>query len=686
MLAGILISSCVPPVDGPVERRQGKKEETNPFYSGPNRIIPFAELSVGDITAATDRALDDAEQLLTSIVRAEPEGRTFANTMLKLDDLTAVISRVWNPAYLMGAVHVNENIRSEADSSHVRFSKFVNEMSANEDLYNAVLTYSETEEAENLEGEKRKYLEETLLGFRRSGFDLGQKKREEVKRINNKLSEIGLKFNRNIAQYQDTLFATTAEVAGLPQSYVESRMLPDGKCAIDMSYPSYFSFMDFSESDDARRRLSYKFLNRAREENLTVLDDMIRKRRELVDVLGYETFADYQTEVRMAKDAESVWQFENNLNSSLRQKANRDYVEMVVLKSETIGRQATQIQPWEKYYYDKKLLRVKYQVDAEKVKEYFPMESVVSGLFDLYQELFGLEFREVENPSVWHEDVTMYELYDNASGNLIGHFYLDLFPRANKYQHAAQFDVRSAKMYPAGRQTPVAVLVCNFPKPTADEPSLLPHDDVETFFHEFGHLLHALLNRGELEGLSVPRDFVEAPSQMLENWVWQKASLKRFARHYRTGETIPDDLVERMIAAKNLNSGVNALQQVYYAILDLTLHDGYSPDDDRSTTDIVRDLQNEITLYPYQDDTHFQAAFGHLYGYAAAYYGYMWSKVYAQDMFSVFEENGILDEETGMRYRKIILEKGGTEDPLELVKAFLGRELNNEAFMRSLGL
>ena len=314
------------------------------------------------------------------------------------------------------------------------------------------------------------------------------------------------------------------------------------------------------------------------------------------------------------------------------------------------------------------------------------MERVVSGLFDLYQELFVMEFRQVENPSVWHKDVTMYEMYDSGSGNLIGHFYLDLFPRANKYQHAAQFDVRSAKLYLNGRQTPVAALVCNFPKPTADEPSLLPHDDVETFFHEFGHLLHALLNRGELEGLSVPRDFVEAPSQMLENWVWQKASLQRFARHFKTGETIPDDLVERMIAAKNLNSGVNALQQVYYAILDLTLHDGYSPDDNRSTTDIVRDLQNEITLYPYQEDTHFQASFGHLYGYAAAYYGYMWSKVYAQDMFSVFEENGILDTETGMRYRRIILEKGGTEDPLELVKAFLGREPSNEAFMRSLGL
>lgn len=193
--------------------------------------------------------------------------------MLKLDDLTAVISRVWNPAYLMGAVHVDENIRSEADSSHVRFSKFMNELSVNEDLYNAVLTYSETAEAENLEGERRKYLEETLLGFRRSGFGLGKEKREEVKRVNNALSEIGLRFNRNIAQYQDTLFATPGEVEGLPQSYVESRMLPDGTCAIDMSYPSYFSFMDFSESGDARRRLSYKFLNRAKDENLAALDE-----------------------------------------------------------------------------------------------------------------------------------------------------------------------------------------------------------------------------------------------------------------------------------------------------------------------------------------------------------------------------------------------------------------------------
>ena len=687
LLLAIMISSCVPPaVDQPTSDTQEVEKKTNPFFLGFNQTIPFADLGEGDITDASERALREAELTLKGIIGIDPEQRTFENTMLDLDNLTAIVSRVWNPAFLMGSVHTDERIRSEADSSHVRFSRFINELSANEELYNAVLTFSETDEAENLEGERRKYLEETFLGFRRSGFGLGKAKREKVREINNDLSEIGLKFNRNISQYQDTLFAAPEEVEGLPQSYVEFRTRADGTCAIDMSYPSYFSFMNFSESDDARRRLSYKFLNRAKDENLTALDEMIRKRRDLVNVLGYETFAEYQTEVRMAKDAETVWQFENNLNSALRQKAEQDYVEMLVLKSEIAGRQATAIQPWEKFYYQKKLLRVKYQVDAEKVKEYFPIERVVSGLFDLYQELFGMEFRQVENPSVWHKDVTMYEMYDSGSGNLIGHFYLDLFPRANKYQHAAQFDVRSAKLYLDGRQTPVAALVCNFPKPTADEPSLLPHDDVETFFHEFGHLLHALLNRGELEGLSVPRDFVEAPSQMLENWVWQKASLQRFARHFKTGETIPDDLVERMIAAKNLNSGVNALQQVYYAILDLTLHDGYFPDDNRSTTDIVRNLQNEITLYPYQEDTHFQASFGHLYGYAAAYYGYMWSKVYAQDMFSVFEENGILDTETGMRYRRIILEKGGTEDPLELVKAFLGREPSNEAFMRSLGL
>ena len=283
----------------------------------------------------------------------------------------------------------------------------------------------------------------------------------------------------------------------------------------------------------------------------------------------------------------------------------------------------------------------------------------------------------------------MYEVYDGATKELIGRFYLDMFPRANKYGHAAAFSVTMGKLTKKGYQKPTTALVCNFPKPTKFQPSLLTHDNVETYFHEFGHLVHGVLTQAPLmsyAGTSVARDFVEAPSQMLENWIWQKESLSLFAKHYETGAVIPDKLLDKMIAAKNVNSGTKALQQVYYGVLDFTLHDGYNPDGDKSTTDIVTKLQNEITFYPYQEGTHMEAAFGHLNGYGAAYYGYKWSEVYAQDMFSIFEEKGIMNEEQGMRYRKIILEKGGTEEPLSLVKEFLGRESNSDAFMRSMGV
>ena len=264
-----------------------------------------------------------------------------------------------------------------------------------------------------------------------------------------------------------------------------------------------------------------------------------------------------------------------------------------------------------------------------------------------------------------------------------------MFPRANKYSHAAAFSVTMGKMTRNGYQRPATALVCNFPKPSDLEPSLLTHDNVETYFHEFGHLVHGVLTKAPLmsyAGTSVARDFVEAPSQMLENWVWQKESLSLFAQHYQTGETIPDSLLDKMVAAKNVNSGTKALQQIFYGVLDLTLHDGYDPDKDGSTTEIVERLQNELTLYPFQNGTHMQAAFGHLNGYGSAYYGYKWSEVYAHDMFSIFEENGIMDARTGMRYREIILEKGGTEEALDLVKEFLGREPNNKAFLKSMGL
>lgn len=668
---------------------QVRKPSKNPLVVEFNEVHDFSRLRPGNITRATKYVLDRADHLLARILGISDAERTFNNTLLAVDDIYAAIEAVWSPGYLMGYTHTNKTIRDEGLESSRTIQKYLTDLALNEDLYNAVTAYSKSSEATGLTGYKRKFLDDTLLDYKRSGFDLPKEERDKVKTIFNELSDLGIEFSKNISDFQDTLFVSEAEVEGLPESYKKERLQPDGRYAIDMPYPSYVPFMEFSESDEAREQLQFKYKNRAKDSNLTVLDNIISKRMKLVQVLGYDSYAEYRTEDRMAKNPETVWKFENDLKRKVRPKGQLDVNEMLKIKSARMGKNADVIQPWEAGFYYNKVLKENFNLDPEEVRQYFEFQNVTQGLFTIYQQLFGIWFKQVDSPSVWHEDVLMYEVYDRAARNLIGRFYLDMFPRPNKYGHAAAFSVTMGKMTEKGYQKPATALVCNFPKPSEFQPSLLTHDNVETYFHEFGHLVHGILTEADLmshAGTSVARDFVEAPSQMLENWVWQKESLSLFAKHYETGEVIPDELLNKMIAAKNVNSGTRTLQQIFYGVLDFTLHDGFDPGGEKTTTDIVNKLQNEITFYPMQKGTHMQAAFGHLNGYGAAYYGYMWSKVFAQDMFSVFEEKGIMDAQTGLRYRDVILGKGGTEDPLDLVREFLGREPNSEAFTRSLGL
>ena len=663
--------------------------KTNPFLYGFNETIPFNDLKQGDIPEATNAVIIDADEILKQIIDLANDARTFDNTMVRIDDIFNIIEKVWSPGYLMGSTHPNQEIREEGLESSRKIQKYVTDLSLNEDLYNAVLSFSNSKKSQNLSGYKKKFLNDTLLDYKRRGFGLSKEKRDMVKGILNKLSDLGIEFSKNISDFQDTLFVKEDEINGLPENYKMERKMIDGTFAIDMSYPSYVPFMDFSISDEAREKLRYKFQNRAAPINLNVLNNIIRKRRELVSVLGYSTYAEYRTEDRMAKNPNNVWEFENDLRDKVRPKAEQDIKEMLKMKAKTTGKNETTIYSWEAGYYENLILKENFQLDQEEVRQYFEFNNVTNGLFTVYQELFNITFRKINKPSVWHEDVLMYEVFDNDSKELIGRFYLDMFPRANKYGHAAAFSVTIGKMTKSGYTKPATALVCNFPKPTEYQPSLLTHDNVETYFHEFGHLVHGVLTLSPLmyyAGTAVARDFVEAPSQMLENWVWEKESLALFAKHYKTNEVIPDELLDKMLAAKNVNSGTKALQQIYYGVLDFTLHSDFDPDGDKTTTDIVASLQNEITLYPYQEGTHKEASFGHLNGYGAAYYGYKWSEVYAQDMFSIFEEKGVMNKEQGMRYRKIILEKGGTEDPLSLVKEFLGREPNSNAFLRNMGL
>ncbi|MEJ2112194.1 MAG: Zn-dependent oligopeptidase [Flavobacteriaceae bacterium] len=658
----------------------------NPFFNPFNESIDFAAMDGDDVIEATELIQKQIDEDLAEILAVDNSERTFDNTMLALDDLYNKFSGVSSEIYLMSNAHPDSIVRNNALKSNVVLDQYSNNLSLNEDLYKAIKAYSESEEAKTLKGYKAKFLKETIEGYERNGFALEKADRDKLKAINDEISQLGNDFAQNIASYQDFLIVNEEGMDGLPEDFKDARRQEDGTYKVDLSYPSYRPFMKFSTSESARKALYFKYQNRATPDNLQVLQDLLKKRKEMAELLGYSTYSEYRLEDRMAKTPETVWNFENNLKNDLRKKAEADYNEILEVKQSKFP-EATSLESWETSFYSDILLREKYQLDGELVKEYFALDDVLNGLFSITQTIFDLEYKEVENPSVWHEDVRLFEVFKD--GKIKGRFYLDLFPRDNKYKHAACFGIKKGKTTTNGYQIPTATLLCNFPEPTADKPSLMPHSQVSTFFHEFGHVLHHMVTTADLmlqSGTSVSRDFVEAPSQIFENWIWNYDALKLFAKHYETREVLPLELFNKMLAAKNVGSGLYATRQVFLGMYDMTLYDKFDPFGDKTTTDVLREVHNAVRLIPFDEGTNFQAAFGHLRHYASSYYGYMWSKVYAQDMFSVFEENGILDKETGIRYRDIILANGGSKDELELVKEFLGREPNNEAFLKELGL
>ena len=450
--------------------------------------------------------------------------------------------------------------------------------------------------------------------------------------------------------------------------------------------------MRLSNSEETRKAYTEKFLNRAADKNLDVIEQMVIERQKLAEVLGYPSYAEYILTDRMPKNAKTVWDFEKSLNEAIKAKTEIELKELLDIKSEKTGNSATEINYWELHYYTNLLQEAVYQFDTEEVSEYFELNNVRKGLFDITQNVFGLVFEQVENPSVWHPDVELYKVYDTMTKDLLGYFYLDLYPRENKYSHAAHFGIAKGKKTAEGYQKPIASLVCNFPKPTSEQPSLLQHGaggNVETFFHEFGHLIHGMVTTADYfaySGTGVDRDFVEAPSQIFENWVWYKESLKLFAKHYRTEAIIPDELLNKMLAAKNMTSGGDMAFQVLLGMEDMTLYDKWNPNGDESVLEVAQRLHKDILNWNETPNTARIAAFGHLDGYAASYYGYAWARVFSADMFSVFNKEGILNPEVGKRFRDVVLAKGGTEDPMDLVKDFIGREPNNEALLKSLGL
>jgi thimet oligopeptidase len=647
-------------------------------------LFEYTQVTAPGIGARVDEALRRADEMVARLVHPATE-RTYASTLQILDDIADLTSRVHGETAFLGYVHPEKDVRDAGNAAEERLQKWAVDLIFREDLYQAVKAYAATPEAQNLTGERARLLEFTLRDLRRAGHELTPEVRAEVKRLTERLVELGIQFQRNIDEHQDHLLVTEEDLAGLPEQYIEGLEVGEepGTFKVGMAYPEVIPFLDNSPRRDLRNKLSAKFNSRAVASNRPLLEEAVAIRGEIAGHFGQPSWAHHQLEERMAKHPDQVHTFYESLLSPLTDKAREEIrvmEEMLVTDGED-----PPLQVYDFRYYDTQLRKRDYGVDPMEVASYFPLQQVVDGLLELTGEVFGLAYRQVGAPT-WHPDVTVYAIDDRQSGELLAHFYMDLFPREGKFSHAAAFPLISGRLLEDGTyQHPAAAMVANFTKPGAGRPSLLQHTEVETFFHEFGHILHHTITKAEIvrfAGFGTENDFVEAPSQIMENWTWEPSVLRRFARHYETGEPIPDSLVEQLTAARNLNVALFNLRQVQFGLLDMWLHD----DSEDKDLDSVLHRAVEISLLPFHQGTFMPASFGHLFGYDAGYYGYLWSEVFGDDMWSRFAAEGMTNPEVGLAYRRSILEKGGSEDGMDLLRGFLGREPDNQAFLAKLGI
>lgn len=650
----------------------------NPLLRSPHMPIDFEKMTPEIIQDAANSIKAQVASLREAILASDVRDKQMR--LVGLDDLHNALFRVLYPIYMMNETHPDAAIRQACNQCVNDLMNFLTDLRMDEAMYKAVKDFAA--QKVSLNAAEARYLDQVLRAYERNGFQLDKPQRDKLKKIDLQLNELEISFQKTISDCDDHLMVTERDLDGLSDDFKTSHREADGRYKITIQFPDYDAVMKNAANEDLRKRLYHLYLNRGRGKNLPLLQEILRLRQERSHLLGFDTFAQYTLAEVMAKHTQRVWDFIDELSAKVADKARTDYNQLADFAG------CERLASWNKSYISTRFKAERFDLDEEEVKCYFSMNRTLRGLFDLAETLYGVVFRESSVTPVWHEDVRAFEIVENDK--VVGRFYLDFFPRPNKYSHAACFGLQSGKSLDDGSyQTPEAALICNFPKPTATKPSLLSHRNVETLFHEFGHLMHHLLTRAPLAalaGTSVLRDFVEMPSQIMENWVWEKAALQSFAKHYETGEPIPDNLIDRMLAVRYFNSGIDTQQQLFYGALDMTYHDGFLPDSPEDTTRVLAKLQAKYTLFETTPDTAMQASFTHLMGYSAGYYGYLWSRVYADDMFSVFKRGGIFEPAVGQRFRQQILAKGDTEEPMDLIQRFLGRKPEMEAFLANLGV
>jgi thimet oligopeptidase len=614
------------------------------------------------VAERADRNLGRARELLDTL--KDGTARTALETLELWNDADIALRNAAAVVSVLAQVHPDEQVRTLAEDREQQVSRFDTDRGLDRALYDALAAV----DPDGLNAEAARLLELTLRDFRRTGVDRAEEVRARLRELAERATLVAQEFSRNIRDDVGSIRIAPHRLAGLPQDFIDSHPVDDdGLVTLTTDYPDVIPMRTFGQDAQARRELVVEFLNRAWPQNDALLAELLDLRAEQAGLLGYDSWPDFDAEVKMIGTGAAIAEFIERITTLAEPAARRD-LDVLLQRRRQDEPSAVSLDASNAAYYGELVRREQFDVDAQQVRRYFDFDRVRAGLLAVTGRLFDIEYAPVPDAPVWHPDVATYDV--RVGGERRGRIYLDLHPRAGKFKHAAQFDVVPGI---SGRQLPEGALVCNLPR------GLVEHSDVVTLFHEFGHLVHHVLGGRQrwarFSGVATEWDFVEAPSQMLEEWAWDPQILGSFAMD-ADGNPIPADLVERMRSAKEFGKGYAARTQMFYAALSYRLHLERPAD----LTAAVRQLQADYDVFAYVDGTHFHASFGHLEGYTSAYYTYMWSLVIAKDMFSAFDPNDMFAPGVAHRYRDEVLARGGSADAADLVAKFLGRPYSYDAF------
>jgi len=608
-------------------------------------------------------------------------------TLVRYNELLTAASTSNALAGLMSEVHPDEAIRDAARACEQAVAQFYSDLWLDRDMYDVLAAV----DVSGADADTRRFVAHTLRDYRRAGVDQPPEVRARLKQIDDELTKLGQSFSKQLSEDVRVIeIADPARLAGLPADFIAAHPPdPDGKIRITTDHPDYNPFMTYAADDELRRELYIAFRSRGDQTNEATLHDLLKLRSEKASLLGFASWADYITADKMIGSSAQVAAFLDKVWKLAAPRADEDYQELLrqLQAITTSGPRPTAVADWQKTWLENLVKKEHYEVDAGEVRQYFPYDRVLAGLLEITAEIFDLAYVAVPDAERWHPSVVVYDVM--RGDTKLGRIYLDMHPRDGKYKHAAQFPLKDGVR---GVQLPEGVLVCNFPVPegaTGRRPGsvgLMEHEDVVTMFHEFGHLMHHVLGGHQAwitqSGVSTEWDFVEAPSQMFEEWGWRYDTLARFARHHVTGEVIPQALVDKMRRADKFGLGTQTVQQVFYAAISLGFHSA-DPDTLDQLAEVQR-LQKRYTPFAYVPGTRFHTSFGHLVGYSAMYYTYQWSLVIARDLLTPFETTGLMATDVTYAYRDKVLAPGGSRDAAELVQSFLGRDYDFRAYERFL--